>query len=203
MVGIAWTGISFGWLPDVINFTLYLTGNQFLPDLIYLIIALGFLPFFAFLWLVALTKLINFSKPKLLLAGFLIFAIFLNVIFFILLFTDTDYIGTKVGPFHYDFSYFTDIFSISLLLVILITGIKFALESFKSDEKALKLKGKFLILAFILFTAGAVFETLFSADLTEVTVVLVRILLISSSITFYLGFILPDWVKKLLLSKEK
>ena len=115
---------------------------------------------------------------------------------------DTNNIGTRVGPFHYDFSDFTDIVSIFLLAIVLITGVKFALESIKSDDKALKLKGKLLILAFLLFTGGAVLETVFSTELTEVTVVLVRILLVSASIMFYLGFILPDWAKKLLL-KEK
>ncbi len=202
MIGIAWIGITFGWVPDVINFILYLTGNPFLPDTVYLTIVFAFLPWFVLLWIAGLSKLLSFKKKSIIILVFFIIALILDIAFFILLFMDTDYIGTQVGPFHYNFSDFTVILSISLLAIVLITGIKFAYESLKSDEKAIRLKGKFLILAFLLFTAGAVLETMFSTDLTEITVVLVRVLLVSSSISFYLGFILPDWAKKLLLKNK-
>ena len=101
---------------------------------------------------------------------------------------------------HYNFSDFTTILMLTLIVIVLITGLKFAWESIKSDNPEVNLKGKFLVVAFILFILGANLEILI--PLTEFTVVLVRIILIASSFTFYIGFLLPKWVKKILLKER-
>jgi len=201
LVGIAWTGMCFGWLGDVINLFMHLTGNPYISDELYLILVNAFLPLFVVLWLIALSDLLHFEKKKLLVLTVLVLGVVFEIIFFVLLFTDTEYIGIRRGPFHYEFSLFTDIFMLSLIVFILWTGIKFALESMKSENPEIRLKGKFLIAAFITFTCGALFDS--QAALTEATVVIVRIVLISGSLLFYSGFILPDWMKKLFLKSEK
>ena len=80
-----------------------------------------------------------------------------------------------------------------IILSTLVLGILIALNSIKAEEPEIKLRGKFLLIAFISWTVGAIFDA--SVPLTFVTLPIVRILLISSAIEFYIGFVLPDWIK--------
>ena len=53
-----------------------------------------------------------------------------------------------------------------------------------------------LLLAFLLFVFGAGIDALFTTDISNV---IARLLIVVSSISFYIGFILPKWAKKVLL----
>jgi len=94
-------------------------------------------------------------------------------------------------------------------MILFVTGFKFARRSVKSENKEVRLKGKLLEFAFITFTIAALLEktarsllieTVFP-DPTEpilvVMLVVVRVLLIASSIAFYGGFLLPRWIKEI------
>ncbi|MHA1467605.1 MAG: hypothetical protein ACTSP6_05940, partial [Promethearchaeota archaeon] len=61
----------------------------------------------------------------------------------------------------------------------------------------IKLRGKFLMAAFISWTFGAIADAII--PLTVITLPIIRIILITSAIEFYIGFVLPDWIKKRLL----
>ena len=76
-------------------------------------------------------------------------------------------------------------------------GILIAINSIKSDTPEIKLRGKFLMAAFISWTFGAIADA--TLPLNFVTLPIIRIILITSAIEFYIGFVLPDWVKKRLL----
>jgi hypothetical protein len=83
---------------------------------------------------------------------------------------------------------------------VLITGTLFGRKSLRSDNPEIKLKGKLLIIAFWSFFIGAIFEII--SHISIIILIVGRIILISSAIEFYSGFLLPNWMKKLLLSKE-
>ena len=57
-----------------------------------------------------------------------------------------------------------------------------------------------MLFAFISFAVGAALDTIFTGDI--VILLITRMILISSAIEFYGGFILPDWMKKLFLRQE-
>ena len=90
-----------------------------------------------------------------------------------------------------------------------ITGVIFAQKSVKSEDREIKLKGKLLRAAFITFTVAAVLDSMLGtifedpADpLLAIFVVVVRILLTLSALEFYGGFLLPRWMKEILMKKE-
>jgi hypothetical protein len=85
------------------------------------------------------------------------------------------------------------------LFLFLFFGFIFSYKALRSDKPDIKLKGKFLVIAFILFTFGSILETF--VPLTQITVVIYRCILILSSMSFYIGYILPDWIKKIFLKK--
>ena len=109
-------------------------------------------------------------------------------------------VGTFLGPFQVEFNPLIDLFLIIWLLVVVIFGILFARRSMRSENPEIKLKGKFLLAAFIFYAVGAILDVLI--PLTPITVVITRLILMLGSISFYIGFILPERIKMILL-KEK
>jgi hypothetical protein len=88
-----------------------------------------------------------------------------------------------------------------MVLIFFILGILFARDSLKADDPEVKLKGKLILLAYLSFFIGGLFDA--GIELGPIVLVLVRILLMSSAFEFYLGFILPDWFKKIALKQDK
>jgi len=199
LVGISWIGIASPWIPDSINFIMILGFSSILTEEAYLIIGNVFMPFFIICWLIVITDFLYKTKQKLILILCLIWTVIFEMIFFTLLFTDSTLVGTFLGPFHVEFGDFITFTLLFTIVVLLISGLLFARESLKSEDKEIKLKGKFLIVAFLSFTIGAILDS--SISLIPITVVITRLILISSSIEFYIGFILPKWVKKFLIKE--
>ncbi|MBD3339843.1 MAG: hypothetical protein GF353_12085 [Candidatus Lokiarchaeota archaeon] len=200
LVGITWIGLANPWMPDSISFVLILIINTPLSAELYFIIGNVFIPVILLCWLTAFTDLVYKNKQKLILGLFLVFGIIFELLFFYLLLTDIDEIGKFIGPFQVEFGLLIQILLISTIVIMFITGVIFSRESLKSEDKKLKLKGKLLLTAFISFTLGAILDSSIGA-LDPILVALTRIILISSSIEFYMGFTLPKWVEKLFFEK--
>jgi len=203
LIGIAWIGISIPWLPDVINFILIIANQNPLTPELYLTIVNAFLPIFILLWLYGFSNLLKIDvkkKQRYIFLTIILSGIFELLFFSLLNINRRKFIGDEITPFQYQFSDFIGVYFIICMVFILITGSLFARESIKSGNKEIALKGKLLLIGFILFITGAVIDSLFE-EITSETVIIARSLLISSSIIFYMGFILPDWAKKIFLKQ--
>ena len=200
LVGIAWIGIAAPWGGDAINFVLVIFCNTILSEISYLIIVIAFLPIGIFCWLIAITDLMykNMQKILLLIVGisFIIFEIFI----FTLLFIDTALIGRYVGPFQVEYSLFVQVYFMILLVLFILPGIFLARESIRSEKPETRLKGKILLIAFIFAAIGASLDALF--QLTAITVVIARLILMFVAIVFYIGWTLPAWVKNWFLKEN-
>ncbi len=194
LVGLTWIGLSTPWWPDSINLILALTTNTILSIEANFIIGTSAMPFFLLVWLKAFTDLAYKEKQKLILIIFFIIGIIFEIIFFYFLFTQPNLIGTFETPFQVVYGIYIEIFLVIFLLVVVITGILFGKQSLRSDNPEIKLKGKFLIVAFILFTIGA-----FLDSIVPELFIIARIVLDISALSFYFGFMLPDWLKEKLL----
>jgi len=142
----------------------------------------------------------------------IIFSILFEIAFFFFFFTDITQIGVIVPsrPFTVEFGLFITIYLLLVILILLITGVKFAQKSIRSKEKDVRLKGKLLRAAFITFTIAAILDSLLGTlfgnptdPLLAIMVVVVRLLLISSALEFYGGFILPKWMHAIFIKKDK
>jgi len=131
---------------------------------------------------------------------FTILSIIFEIYLFYSLFTNPSSLGTVSGVFSVIWSIYIEIILLSCVAIVLVTGLLFVRESIKSSNPEIKLKGKNLLIAFLLFTLGALLD----ATLTNViTNLIARLILVVSSIEFYIGLILPDWAKKIFLKKIK
>lgn len=86
-----------------------------------------------------------------------------------------------------------------MIFIVIITGVLFAKRSMKSSDPRIQWRGKFLLLAFSSFAVSGIIDATF--DLTAILVVIVRVLLISSAIEYYLGFLLPKRLEKWLIKE--
>jgi hypothetical protein len=196
-VGITWIGISTPWLHGALAFVL-LFFNIILDETIRFIIGYAFIPIITVLWLFVFTDFMYRDKRKIILALYIIISLICEILFFFFLFTDrVNMIGYFERTFSAVYRPFVRFTLIFFLITALITFLLFARESINSGDVELKLKGKFLIIAFIIYAVCAVLDSFFLFQ--PVIVVMVRILLMISSVMFYFGWILPKPVKNALI----
>ncbi len=191
------------WWPGTISFIKFWIMTEPLPDKMYFLIGNVLLPVAVILWLIIVTDFLNVNK-KLKKQLFIIFTIY-GIIFEIMLFTlliyfPPEFIGTIDKIMDVQYKNIIRYMLLSLILYLLITGVLFARESIKFDDPEIQLKGKLMLVAFILFSLGAILDTEFPLD--YVSLLITRIIMISSVIFFYAGLVLPDSIKNLLLGKK-
>ena len=204
LVGLTWIILMEIYWSSAFSFVAALiTGTGFDPEL-YFIIGNLFVPIGLFMWLMAFTDFKYRKSQKVILSIAAITGAIYYIVFFYFIFTDVSVIGKIYSPVDAEYRGFALLYLISVLLIFLITGIMFALESLKSENSEIRLKGKFLLIAVISFAVGAGLDGLkpflFESYL-EIVLVITRIILLSCAIEFYLGFNPPRWVKKFLLKE--
>jgi len=196
-VGIAWIGIAMPWTSDAISVILIFTIGEPLNKYAKVTIELLFLPVALVFWLIAFTDLIYQNYQKIVIFISVVFCILFEILFFYALLTDYNLIGIYRPPLAIEYTLPIELFLIGFLGTFLITGLIMGKESLKSENKDINLKGKFLILAFLFFLIASLLELFL--PLHPVGIMIIRFILISSSLFYYIGFTLPDFVKKIII----
>ena len=214
LVGLTWVGLSFPWLPDSISFLMSLFAQRTLSVEWYFIIGNVFIPIALIPWMMAYTDMISRDRKRLYVALIAGLCILFEILFFTLFFIDIDLIGTMASAFSADLGILLIVFLFITMLIMLITGVKFARKSIKSEDREIILKGKLLQAAFIMFTIAALLEKtgrsimlglVFQNPtdlLLQVILAIVRTLLFLSAFAFYGGFLLPRWIKEILIRSK-
>ncbi|MHA2008370.1 MAG: hypothetical protein ACXABO_03995 [Promethearchaeota archaeon] len=204
LVGLTWILLCEIWWSSAFSFLAALfTGVGFSPEL-YFILGNLFVPIALLLWLTAYTDFLYKEKQKLILLIASIIGIIYYFTFFYFVFNDVAIIGEMFNSVDAEYRSFALVYLISVLLVFFITGVNFARASIRSSNVEIKLKGKFILLAIILFTIGAALDGLkpfLFGSILNIILIINRIILIISGLAFYIGFLLPRWIKELLLKE--
>lgn len=192
----SWYASSSSFLIALfINGTGYITTPK-----IYFVIGFVPLPIAAYIWSIVLTELVFQEKKKIFTSTFIIMGIIMEIVFFVLLGINPTLIGQVISPIDADYTLLFTLYQFFLVIYMLITGILFGMASLREDNTEIRLKGKLLIMAFVSFFIGAILEII--SEISIVIMIIARLILISSSIEFYGGFMLPDWMKKLFLKNS-
>jgi len=200
LAGITWMIICEPWWAVSISFlSTILTGNP-LPIEIFFLIGFSFIPLGVMSWIFLMTNLLYKNKKRIILMFFGIAIAAFQILFFIFLFLEMSLLGVPTGIFDVDYATFMLIYLMFVLVAALFTGTQFGLESLKSSNPEIKLKGKFILLAWYSFVIGSFVSVLSGGIL--VVLILAKIIVIMSSIEFYFGFALPKPIKKLFLKQE-
>ena len=197
-LGMAFIGMVFPWMTEVINLIMIFLYNTTLNEFIYILIVVPPFPVAILCWVIALTELMyNKKKQKLILISYIIPMIIFEIVLFILLFENPKSLITIRGPFYAEFVLFIDIAFIILLVIFSLVGFLFVRQSLQSESSEIKLKGRLIFFGIIFVIIGSFLESVI--PLSPITVVITRVFLTISMVLLYSGFALPNWMKKLFL----
>jgi glucose-6-phosphate-specific signal transduction histidine kinase len=132
--------------------------------------------------------MMNISRRKLLVLVYLAIAACLESIMLYFLFTDISMAGVYNSPVDIDFGPVTIIHLVYNLLVFMISGFWLTINTLRLKDSENRLRGKFLLIAFLLFLVGAILEMIIFNPINRTIVLL-------AAIIFYIGFTLPEKIK--------
>jgi hypothetical protein len=180
---------------------MYLISGKVLTTEQYFIIGNIGAPIAITCWIAAFTGFFYKKMQKSIVILFIIYDIIFYILFFVALSIDPRLIGVLQGQnqIDVDYSFYVVIYYATLLIIILITGILFARASIQSKNPEFKLRGYFLLIAFVFYVIGGFIDAFTTANLSFL--LLQRIFQILSVLAFYIAFILPEPVKKLILKQ--
>ena len=194
LVGLGWAGICSPWWPSSISFIFVLITGKGLETFVYLFIGNVIFHLSITLYIIGVTDMVYKDKQKMIVGIYIVYGIIYNIYFYWALFTDPAIIGELKGYFDVTFVRIVSIYLFSAIIIVFTFTLLLARQSFKSDQPDIKLTGKLLLIAILFFATGSVLDALIV--LTEITLIITRIILITGSILFYLGFLMPDFLKK-------
>ncbi len=189
------------WYPSTFGFIYWLITSNILNYEVYLLLGILGTPIAVIGWIYIYMTIVKPDHKDLVLAIYIIFSIFFYIYLFYFLYFAPDapvesMLGIKNSPLDITHRGLILIYLFVTLITSGITGIHFSLVSMKSDKREVQWKGKFLLVSFILFEIGAVGDGFF--DLSLIFLLIFRLLLTISSIFFFIGFVMPNWMRKLL-----
>jgi len=189
-----WYSAGFGYIY------LLITQNT-LDYRFYVMLGTIFIPIAIHSWLVIYMTIIYPKKKKLVLLLYIVLAIFFYIyLIYFLYFAPgapiENLIGIKETPIDIEYKGFVLIYLALIIGTVIFTGVHFSIISIKTQKVEIKWKGRFLLFAFIFFGMGAIADGLL--ELTIIYLIIFRMILLVSAVLFYIGFIMPKWMKKIL-----
>jgi hypothetical protein len=189
-VGLTWIFMSTVWWSASISFLLIISLDTGLDEFTYLFMGNIFVALALWCWIYSFSNLTYGDSKKILVIIYSILCVLYEIFLIYYFIVDISIIGALEGKFYYHPGTIPMIFQIFAVLTTFVTGIIFSKKSLASEEPKVRLKGRFLLVAFFFFTIGAAMDALLT--FTPLTLVIVRLILISSAIFYYIGFLLPE-----------
>ncbi|TXT57960.1 MAG: conserved membrane protein of unknown function [Promethearchaeota archaeon] len=200
LVGITWIGIVTPWFPTTVSFLVALFNEVGISRELYILIGNISGPFIVIIWMYGFTEFFYKNKRTILMIFALIYAIIFETIFLYLFITEPASIANYKPPLDIDYRGIYMIVAATVIIYMLTTGLIFSYNSIKTYDKETRLKGYFLLVAFISYAVGAFLDAAVSAGIT--LLIITRSILILAGIMWYVGFLLPDAIKNRLLKEE-
>ncbi|MFX1477048.1 MAG: hypothetical protein ACFFCI_02845 [Promethearchaeota archaeon] len=190
------------WYPSGLGFIYWVFTHKELVYPVYVLLGTIGVPIALFSWLqIYMPALHQKQKGVVNLTIFCLSLAFYIYLFYFLFFFPFGSLNTVIGikrnPIDIDYRGFILVYLAISLLISTITGNDFSIASLKiKDNPVLVWKGRFLILSFNLFAIGAFGDGFIT--LTPTTLIIFRLFMVLASTFYYIGFILPKWMRKLL-----
>lgn len=203
LLGFSLIFFTAGWWGSSTSFIIALIfNNEGLALEIIMLLNFVPLPIGLLCWSGFYTNVLMKDKQKLFLVIMLSITIFFYSFFVATLIIDVNSAAIKISPVDTTAgpNKFLSYYLIIFIVVLLLTGLHFSLQTMKYDDVEMKIKGKFLLLAFPSFAIGGLLDSTLPSS--EITLILFRLILISSIIEFYIGYLLPNWIKKRVIKES-
>lgn len=189
-----------------LNFFAIIFNIGSIPDALIIFLSSAFVGFVHITWMFAFSDFFFKNLQKRFMAVAIFEAVTYEIFLLNLFVSNLPSVGVLEGPFFIRWGELVTFFLFFSIFMMLVMGMVFARETLKSDSIEVKLKGKFLFAAFISFTTGTFIDILtfgLDYDTAQIVLIFARIIVISAAFEFYLGFILPNFVKNLFIKLSK
>ena len=202
LVGIVWIGLAEPWYGSAISFLYTLITQNTLPLQLYLLASNIGIPIFVFLWIVALTDLLNLDprKKKAIQIIFAIYGIIIEILLIYSIIFIPNSLGELSGLVDITYKGWLRYYLLSVLVILLVAAILFARDHFKSEHRDIRFRGLFILLGFVFFVVGSTLDT--AIELNTITLPITRTIVIIGSIIFCIGFLMPEKLKQYFLRKS-
>jgi hypothetical protein len=200
-VGLTWIFLSSAWWGTSLSFLFIILFEYAFDPLLYIYIGNVFIPLAVVCWAYSVSSMVYPYLKKKILLIYLIICISYEVFLIIFIFINPDLISIYVGLFYLKPRGIGLLFIVFAIITVFIFGILFSIKSLRSDNPKIQWKGRFMLTAFISFIIASVINAII--PLTAITLIVVRVILISSAIEYYLGFMLPERLAALLIKKSE
>ncbi|MCK4688187.1 MAG: hypothetical protein KAT66_08650 [Candidatus Lokiarchaeota archaeon] len=189
------------WYPSGLGYLYWLFTREIFEYSFYVLLGTIGVPFALYSWLQIYLPALHPNKKKIVTISTIIFSIVFYVYLIFFLFSAPgapvdELIGIKRNAIDIDYKGFVLVFLAFSLLVSTITGNDFSIASLKVKDPAIRWKGRFLILSFNFFAIGAIGDGFI--PLTPITLIIFRSFMLLASTFYYIGFLMPKWMKKIL-----
>jgi len=201
LVGITWILLASPYWSDAIQFLIVMIFNIEINTPLYFFLANAFIAPIHITWAYAFTNFLFKNIKKQLMLFFIIEALVFEIAFLTVFFINPLLIGDQKSAFVVEWAIWIQIYLLFSIILFLVTGFLFARSSLKAEDSEIKLKGKFLIVAFLTFTIGTLIDVIGAETPTEITILLARTFVIISSLCFYIGFTLPKFIKDVFIKE--
>jgi hypothetical protein len=202
-VGITWILLASPYWSDAIQFISVMASGMQIPTNLYYFLANAFIAPMYITWIYVLGNFLFAKRKKILLITFSSLAVIFEGLFLIAFFINPNYIGDQKSAFVVEWVIWIQIYLLISITLLLITGFLFARATLKLGEVEFRVKGVFLLVAFVSFTTATLIDIVGAESPTEVTILLARTFLIISSFCFYIGYTLPKFIKKIFIKKQE
>ncbi|MFX1259894.1 MAG: hypothetical protein ACFFAN_18750 [Promethearchaeota archaeon] len=189
------------WYPSGLSYIYWLIAGKEISYQFYVLLGTIFIPISIHIWLIIYMTVFPRKKKNLILTIYacfsLLFYIYLFYFLFFALGAPVEYmIGIKRNPIDITYKGFVAIYLAISGVTAIVTGLDFSIKSMKSEIIEVKWKGRFFLCCIILSSIGGTADAFLTLSLTGL--VITKIILLLSSFFYYLGFIIPKFIKKIL-----
>jgi hypothetical protein len=190
------------WWPSTLDFLFAVfSDTQRLDPRGYIFFGTFFIPITSVLWLMGITELIIKKRQKIIVGIYVTITILVDVYITYFLFNDYTVLGSYASVGDFEYEPLMALYLMFINITVAVSGMLLGRESLKAPNKELKLKGKLLLSASVCYILGGLLDVgVFS--MIPPALIISRSILILGSFLFYMGFLLPDFVKKRLQEKK-
>jgi hypothetical protein len=185
-IGLGWALLTSPWWLEVLSLMALLSGVV-LPEFIAVVLGTVLLPITLYIWGYSSRKIIHGKLMDYTYYVIIFFAVIFQGILIFSYFYDYTLIATRPNVGLRPTDLLSTLFVITLFFFVGL-GLTFSIKTYKMGEDK-KVRGIFLILAFLFFLVGTLLDaTLSWAGLSFAVPIIVRVIQVSSSLLFYLGY---------------
>jgi len=196
--GIGWLGMSFIHHPAVVSYIVAFFNDTGLTLQQYLLFGMPLTAITFMFYSYVVMELVWKEKQKIfIIVVGIIHAAFLGA-WYLIVFIAPDTLGELESIVDIKYAGLGTLYALYLALFFVILGIILSTKLIKSDSKENKWKGIFLLVCFISYTTAAFLDSL---PLSVTVLLMLRFVFIFAAILMYIGWLMPDFIKKRLIKE--